>query len=324
MAIRKLVFQATQAHRGLRLDHALGSWLPERLGRELSKAKTRKLIVAGAVYLNGRRVRIASKELLPGARIEVYLDEARLLETDGPSRDKPFVMEEGRILYEDDCLIAIDKPAGLPTQPTLDEARSNAFAALKTFLLRRDGGHEAYVGLHHRLDRDTSGVLLFTKKASANAGVSRLFSEHLARKTYWALVAPGRAAQSDAWSVSNFLGRARDGAGKPSRKGRFASVRSGGDPAHTDFRVLERRASGLWVEAMPRTGRTHQIRVHLSEGGLPILGDPTYGGAAASAAPRLMLHARSLEFPHPVTGVPVRIESPMPEDFRARLEQLRQ
>ena len=156
---KKLQFKATPAERGMRLDQLLAQWLPQALEREVSKAKARKLVVAGAVYLNGSRVRIASKEIFPGARIEVYVDEQKLFESDGRAQDRPFVLTASQLLYEDEYLIAVDKPPGLPTQPTLDEARVNLFAALKKFLAQRDSRPDAYVGLHHRLDRDTSGVI---------------------------------------------------------------------------------------------------------------------------------------------------------------------
>lgn len=322
MKPRKLTLQATESHRGQRLDQVLAQWLPEVLSRSLSKAKVRKLLIAGAIYLNGKRVRIASKIILPGARIDAYVDIDRLL-ADASSNDRPFAMTENEVLFEDEFLIAVNKPAGLPTQPTLDEARDNLFAAVKRFMAERvkvSGGGLPYVGLHHRLDRDTSGVVLFTCDSKANAGVAELFSGHLAAKTYWALCArPRGAAIRRLWEVKNYLGRLKSTGGK---KALYGEVRSGGDFAHTDFRVLEELGDVLWVEARPRTGRTHQIRVHLAEAGMPILGDLTYGGSDRRV-PRLMLHAASLEFVHPLTGASLKVESPMPEDFRQGVDRLR-
>lgn len=319
MPVKKLMHKATEADRGKRLDQLLGDWLPVALGQPVSKAKARKLIVAGAVYLNGKRVRIASKILLPGARIEAFVDPAKLFDSHGPAQDKPFVMTSGQILFEDEFVIAVNKPAGLPTQPTLDEARINLFAAVKKFLAERDSP-QAYVGLHHRLDRDTSGIVLFTKKKEANAGVSDLFSKHKAQKTYWALAKVPVRLLAERWSVDNYLGKAKGGG----KKSKMTAVRSGGDHAHTDFHVVEKLSGALWIEALPRTGRMHQIRVHLSEGGMPILGDATYGDQSGkTSAPRLMLHAAKLEFPHPITGQSVVIECPAPEDFQKCLKQLR-
>ncbi len=318
--VRKLSFRALPQHQGVRLDQLLAEWLPEALQQPVSKGKVRKLIVAGAVYLNGKRVRIASKALIPGARIEVYVDEKKLF-SDERGKDQPFVMSESRILFEDEHLIVVDKPPGLPTQPTLDEARDNLFASLKKFLSQRAGG-DVYLGLHHRLDRDTSGVVLFTKAKEANAGVSDLFASHRAIKIYQALVAlPAGRVSPDEWVVENYLGRAK-GTGKRTV---FTSVRSGGDFARTDFRLVEKLRAAVWVEARPKTGRTHQIRVHLSEGGYPILGDSTYGGKGPGipVVPRLMLHASSLIFPHPITRAEIHVQSPLPDDFSRCLQGLR-
>lgn len=319
MALKKYTLRTTAEDARKRLDQFLADRLPEALAQPLSKAKARKLIVAGAVYLNGKRVRIASKELLPRAIVDIFVDLARL-HSDEAAKDRPFEMRESDILYEDEQLIAVNKPAGLPTQPTLDEARSNLFAVVKKFLARREGVVDPYVGLHHRLDRDTSGVVLFTKKTEANAGVAELFSGHLAKKTYQALTHRPRGGQSPSseWVVRNHLGKV-PGKGK---KAKYGAVRSGGDAAITEFKLLEAFPTALWVEARPMTGRTHQIRVHLSEDGMPILGDGFYG-AREGSAPRVMLHAVNLTFPHPITKNLVSISSPLPEDFQKCLNALR-
>lgn len=319
---KKYSLKTLASARGRRLDQVLAEWLPEASGQPLSKAKVRKLIVAGAVYLNGKRIRIASKELLPNAILDVYLDLEKLVSDTGPSRDRPFHMTAASILYEDEDLIAVNKPPGLATQPTVDEARQNLFALVKRFLAERGGGAAApYLGLHHRLDRDTSGVILFTKTRGVNAAVAALFSEHRASKVYQAIVGLGRGAPlpqaGEAWSVKNYLGRDRQ-AGK---RARTTAVRSGGDFAHTDFTMIACHPPYAWVEARPRTGRTHQIRVHLSEGGTPIVGDATYGGER-EVAPRLMLHAASLTFPHPIHQTVLTVQSPLPEDFTQCLRKL--
>lgn len=231
-----------------------------------------------------------------------------------------------RILFEDEWLIVADKPSGLPTQPTLDARRASAHSTLAAFLRGRDGG-TPYLGLQHRLDRDTSGVLLFTRDPRANAGVTALFSGKAVRKTYLALAVAGAGAP-DAWEIANHLGIV----GREGKASRFGAVRSGGDPARTSFRVVERLCGAILVEASPQTGRTHQIRVHLAEGGHPILGDPFYGGptrfpgggkGAPFSVPRVMLHAAGLEFVHPMTQAALKITCPCPEDFETCLRTLR-
>jgi RluA family pseudouridine synthase len=326
MAVKKLSLTAKSDCP--RLDQLLSEWLPTALGEPVSKAKVRKLIVAGAVYLNRARVRIASKPIRVGARIDVIVDLERLKQ-DGRGQDRVFVMTAARILFEDEYLIAVDKPPGLPTQPTLDEARDNLFAAVKKFLTARAGGKPVYLGLHHRLDRDTSGVVLFTQREDANAGTGELFSKHRAQKTYQAAtimcMAKGaegaRAEPGETFRVDNFLGKDASSA----KRSRFRSVRSGGDAAITDFRILERFRRALLIEARPKTGRTHQIRVHLSELGLPILGDATYNASREkfAAVPRLMLHAAALTFPHPIHQNQVTVKSPLPEDFIQCLQALK-
>ena len=190
MAIQKHAWRIGPAQQGARLDHFLADALPRALGREVSRSQVRRLIMSGAVYRNGRRERIASIALAAGTQVEALVDLARL-DSGGPQGTrrpvvKSFAWTPERILFEDEWLIVVDKPVGLPTQPTLDEARASVFGTLKEFLQKRDGG-TPYLGLHHRLDRDTSGVLLFTKDTKANAGVAALFAGKTMQKTYQAL-----------------------------------------------------------------------------------------------------------------------------------------
>jgi len=237
----------------------------------------------------------------------------------------PIAWTASRILFEDDWLIVVDKPAGLPTQPTLDASRPSAFSELKAFLQTRDGACP-YLGLHHRLDRDTSGVLLLTKDPKANAGTGALFAEKTAQKTYQALAIWGTGCP-DAWDVKDYLGIV----GKVGKASKFGAVRSGGDPAQTSFRMQERFGGATLIEAMPHTGRTHQIRVHLAGCGHPILGDEFYGGplslrlasGAQLSFPRVLLHASSLKFRHPITNTELTVTSPLPEDFVLCVERLR-
>ncbi len=316
MSLQRLKFKIPPELAGKRLDDALVVLLSSKKAA-LSKAQARKLIVAGAVYLNGRRVRIASKPVIVGAEISAHVDFSRL-ET-GAARSEQFregwKMDSSSILFEDQWLIAVNKPAGLPTQPTIDEARLNLYAALQKFVRERDRDPNAYVGLHHRLDRDTSGVVLFTRSKEANPGVSDLFAKHLARKEYRALCSGHADLEvGSRFEVRNFLKRL------PGKISRFGSARSGGDSAHTDFEVASKVSGGTWeMRCWPKTGRTHQIRVHLSELGLPILGDSAYGGKGGT---RLMLHAAAIEFPHPLTGAKMRIESPIPDDFKELRKRL--
>src|SRR5262245_36730265 len=197
----------------MHLGHVLSEWLSAALRRPVSKAKVRRLIMAGAVRLNGGPVRNASKTLASGATIQADIDLAKLF-ADSTSRDRKFELTAGRILFEDDDLIVIDKPPGLPSQPTVDEARDNLLAALTRFLSTRDRIAKPYVGVHHRLDRDTSGVVLFTKSPRVNAAVAEIFSNHQALKVYQALTVArqGRGLRNKLekqWTVKNHLGSVR-------------------------------------------------------------------------------------------------------------------
>lgn len=323
MALTKITLKIPDGIKEERLDQALASLLPDtpevvRLGIPISKGKIRKLIIAGAVYLNGGRVRIASKNCRAGARIEIYIDPKKLSSEGERAAPKAWEFKESEILFEDEWIIGVNKPSGLPTQPTLDEARANLYVLLQKFLRARDGA-DSYVGLHHRLDRDTSGVMVFTKKKEANAEIGRAFQEHLAKKKYLALVSTPHPLP-DAWTVDNFLAREKGKAGK------MTAVRSGGDRAITDFCVLKAVPGFALVEASPRTGRMHQIRVHLAGENAPILGDRTYGGLSEipgkRAVSRVMLHAVALTFPHPITKVMVSFEAPLTSDFQKCQSQL--
>lgn len=317
--MKKIKFRISKDEDQLRLDQALARHLPVLLDMPFSKSKVRKLIVAGAVYINRRRVRIASKPVFANAEIEIYIDFEKLGSNTAPL--VPFEMTADRILFEDDYLIVVNKPPGLPTQPTLDEARDNLFNSVKKFLANRSGQSvsQVYLGLHHRLDRDTSGVILLTKSKEANPGIAKAFASHSVQKVYQALCFyRGKSTSKElpkTWSIKNYLGRSKETSGKTSK---FCSVKSGGDLAVTEFKIIKQKENILWVEARPLTGRTHQIRVHLSENQMPILGDPLYGGPehlCEISFGRVMLHASCLMLEHPTSGKPLMIEAPLPVDY---------
>lgn len=210
------------------------------------------------------------------------------------------------VLFEDEDLLAVLKPAGLLSQQSLDPKRPHVVAWVKQHL-------NLQVALHHRLDKDTSGVLLLGKSKRVNAGLTDLFREQRLQKTYWALSKPRVEDPRETFSVSNHVAPVRDVKKKLLR---MVEVKSGGWKAETDFRVLRKSTEFDWIEAQPHTGRTHQIRIHLAGLKRPIWGDFLYGGKT-SKFPRLMLHARRLVFLHPVSGVELAIEAPVPADFRA-------
>lgn len=221
------------------------------------------------------------------------------------------------ILFEDEYFIAADKPAGLPTQATVDKNRPSFFTALQK-QLQHERGADFYLALHHRLDQGTSGVMIFAKTKEANIPLADLFKNHEIQKTYLALAKKFRGPSE--WQSKNFLAEAP----RTNReRARMIPVQSGGQVAITDFKIIEELENGLLVEARPQTGRMHQIRVHLSERGRGIFGDDIYASPKSPAPPRLMLHAWKLEFKHPFTGQNIVIESPLPEDMIAFKQALK-
>jgi RluA family pseudouridine synthase len=212
------------------------------------------------------------------------------------------------ILYEDEVLIAVNKPPGLPTQATLDKKRPHVYGLLQK-LLQEKNPH-AYLALHHRLDKDTSGVLIFCKDKNYNEKISDMFKRHEFEKIYFVLTEKAPCKKS--WTIKNHLAEVKV---PNSQRARLHSVKSGGKIAITDFKLLETYKKALLIEAKPKTGRMHQIRVHLAECGLPILGDDLYNRKSKIKVPRMMLHAKELRFRHPKTGEELKIESPLPKEW---------
>jgi 23S rRNA pseudouridine1911/1915/1917 synthase len=293
---------------GLSLAEILGAALASATGADVSRTRVRAMIAAAAVRVDGRPIRIAARRLRVGQRIDAV---ARLdaLRSRTRTTDRPFRLGPESILYRDRWILAVSKPSGLPTHATVDEQRPSLVYHVERAL----GG--APVAVHQRLDRDTSGVVVFGIDPAANAGLARAFADREAEKTYLALTKASDRRPPRSFSVDAPL--AADG--PPARP-----VRVGGErarPARTDVRIREVLAGALMVEALPRTGRKHQVRVHLAHVGLPVLGDAAYG--AAGGAPRLMLHAARISLAHPVTGRRLIIDCPLPADFAALLERLR-
>jgi 23S rRNA (cytosine1962-C5)-methyltransferase len=214
--------------------------------------------------------------------------------------------QEAWILHADADLIAVDKPAFVSTHAPDAERQDDAHSRLTRYLRER-GEASPYLGIHQRLDRDTSGVLVFTRRKEANRGMAEQFEGRKVQKTYVAAVSGLRGP--DHGTLRHKLVASKDGAMRampPSAREGLSAV--------TQYRVLERRGERALVELTPETGRTHQLRVQLAAVGAPIGGDPMYGGAPAA---RLLLHATELRLRHPLSGQPLRIQSAAPPSFAA-------
>ncbi len=291
---------------GERIDRFLPSALAEQ-GCEISRAVLQALVKSGDVSVNGRRVK-PSQAVEPGDRIEVRI----------AAKAPPALLPEDRplsILYEDEDLVVVDKPAGLVVHP----AAGNPDGTLVNALLHHCGGRlcalagEDRPGIVHRLDKETSGCLVAAKSEAAYRSLVAQFAGRETGKEYLAVTEGIPAA--DEGTIATRIGR------HPVNRQRMAVVAPpAGKEAVTDYRVLRRHEGEGWaaLACVIHTGRTHQIRVHLKEVlRCPILGDAIYAQVSRQRTKtgRLMLHALRLTFRHPVTDAPLRFEAPLPEAF---------
>jgi 23S rRNA pseudouridine1911/1915/1917 synthase len=290
---------------GMRLDLAVAGWL------DVSRTRAATLVATDRVRVNGKRER-ASYKVEPGDRLtaDVPAPEGR----DVAGEDIPLT-----IAYEDDEVIVVDKPAGMVVHPAPGHWSGTLVNALKG----RGGalspeGDPDRAGLVHRLDKDTSGLLLVARTERAHRVLSAALAARRVERKY--AVACWGHLDDDRLTVDKPVGR------DPRDRQKMAIV-ANGRTAKTDFRRLARFSSADLLQARLHTGRTHQIRIHLSSVGHPVLGDDTYGGGggrrlAALPPRRHWLHAAWLRFPHPVTGKVVDVRSPLPADLTASLEAL--
>lgn len=217
---------------------------------------------------------------------------------------KPFfVVDPKTFVYEDDAIVVVDKPTGISTQGTQKFGEDHLYGALISHYTTLHGNKLGYAGLHHRLDRDTSGLVLFTKKPSANKSIAEQFQNHSIKKKYHAVVV-GKKPEITDWTCEEPI--KRDFAS--TKVFRF-KVDKKGDAAKTHFKWVQEMGDNLQlIECTPYTGRTHQIRIHLKAASLPILGDRTYG-YGSTPHPRMMLHAFELQLMHPLTNKELTITS---------------
>ncbi|MBC8019503.1 MAG: RluA family pseudouridine synthase [Verrucomicrobia bacterium] len=270
---------------GRRLDEAVST-----IFDTVSKSETRRIIDRGGCAVNSSMVRVASRAVRAGDVIEIGVMEA--------GRFRELALPPEALLYEDGELIAVNKPAGVNSQRTPYQLKGTLEYWVSEYF-RKQGSHEP-ARVIHRLDRGTSGVMLFPKHKRAAAWLSARFHDNLIEKCYWALVS-GQPEQAS-WTVDGAIGKVAS-----ARYGIMADGRS----AVTAFRLLASSGGCSLVEARPLTGRTHQIRVHLESSGLPIVGDSTYGGAPAA---RMMLHCASLMFKDE-RAMEIRITAPLDNAF---------
>ena len=314
-----------------RLDKALAAFVPEDAA--LSRSRLARMIEEGAVSRDGVVVRDIKAKVAGGEVYRIQLDPPEAVET--LPEDIPL-----QVIWEDGDLIVIDKPAGMVVHPAPGSPRGTLVNALLFHCgdtLSGIGG-ERRPGIVHRIDKDTTGLLVVAKSDRAHHGLARQFEDHSVARRYLAVV-HGRPDAGDprlrglrgiGVEAGGILRIATELARHKTDRQRQAVVWDGaGRHAVTRVRVMEDYLGGAaLVECWLETGRTHQIRVHLAYAGHGLIGDPTYGGTRrlapkifgevaelASSFPRQALHAATLGFDHPVTGERLDFSSPLPDDF---------
>ncbi|MBC2667271.1 RluA family pseudouridine synthase [Novosphingobium flavum] len=298
---------------GQRLDRALAD------ASGLSRERVKALLGEGRITLAGKAVSQASLKPAEGTAFAIDLPPAAPLEAE--AQDIPL-----SIAYEDEHLIVVDKPAGLVVHP----AAGNLDGTLVNALLHHCAGQLSGIGgvarpgIVHRIDKDTSGLLVVAKSDAAHEGLAKQFADHSIERAYFAITAG--VPKAIAGTIRGAIARSTH-----DRK-KMALVEDGrGKHAVTHYRVLEALDGAALVECRLETGRTHQVRVHLASIGHALLGDPVYGRAPTRFRPllgrlsfhRQALHAAVLGFIHPVSGTALRFASEMPRDMGELLENLR-
>lgn len=321
-------------------DIRLDIFLSEKLS--LTRTKVKDMIDGGHVRVNGNVPK-------PSLKIKASMEITGEIPAEEPLELTPENIPL-EILYEDEYLLAVNKPAGMVVHPSFGHSSGTLVNAILAYLDKGSGfrdqgsghgpaslaaeidirypdsrfatpqhgisshvlhptshGSAVRPGIVHRLDKGTTGVILIAKDSKTQEMLSDLFKERTVKKTYRAIV-EGNAKHME-WTIEGNIGR------HPVERKKMALLRTGGRTAETGFRVLKTLGRFTYLEAYPKTGRTHQIRVHLAHAGYPIVGDEIYGKKAKTQTSRALLHAFRIEFTHPVKNIPLKIEAPIPADM---------
>lgn len=302
---------AGAAEAGTRLDRFITAALPS-----LSRTRVQALIARGEVHVEGRLAR-ASQLVEAGQEITISAPADGTVAGARPSVEpEPIPVP---IIYEDDTLLVVDKPAGMVVHPAPGHPTGTLVNALAGRLPPATGdgttGNALRPGIVHRLDKDTSGLMVVARDETTHAALAAQMKAHRTIKRYLALV-EGRMPVPEG-AIEAPIGR------DPRQRQRMAlvSVEGGGREARTRFRVLREHRGRSLLELELETGRTHQIRVHLAAVGHPVVGDPIYGRLQAPLPPRQFLHAAHLEFEHPTTHAWLSFDAPLPPDLEAFLAE---
>ncbi len=298
-------FMAPEEAREKRLD----SFLASKLASFISRMKVKELILSGKVTVNGQTVK-PNFLIYPGQNItaDFEMPSAALV------RAENIPLE---IIYEDSDLVVVNKPAGMVVHPACGHSGGTLVNALlfHSGKLSKAGG-ELRAGIIHRLDKDTSGLLIVAKNDATHEALARQFKDRHVRKIYWAVVKG--VAHHDEMQCDEAIGRSLH----DRRKIVFKSVEDGGKACLTHLKVLKRFKNATLLEVRPETGRMHQIRVHLKLMGYPVFGDKEYGTPSPHIK-RQALHAKEISFVHPKTKKKLSFESDLPPDMQNLLSALK-
>lgn len=319
--IQHLHFEVAETHASERIDKFLAQSIADK-----SRAYIQELIDAEQVLVNGKTIK-PSHKVNAGERIDVYLKERP--STDALPENIPL-----DVVYEDEALMVINKPAGMVVHPAYGNYSGTLVNALLYHYKSKlsSVGGNMRPGIVHRIDKDTSGLLVAAKNDDIHAALAKQFAEKTAHRQYKAIVW-GRIEQPHDTIRTQLQRSTAD-------RRKMAVVQEGGKSAVTHFRVLERFRLASCIELQLETGRTHQIRIHMAHYGHPVLGDPMYGGRRQAlnglshddtaravdylrAMPRQALHAQTLKFIHPLLNQELSFSTPLPDDFEALLGRLR-
>jgi 23S rRNA pseudouridine1911/1915/1917 synthase len=284
-------------------DVRIDTFLSEKLSLTRNKIKT---------LIEGGHVRSGNKPVKPSLKVkksmeiegEVASDETRPLSPEAIPLD---------IIYEDDYLLAVNKPAGMVVHPSFGHYQGTLVHAMLGYLGRREGFDDTdRPGIVHRLDKDTTGVILLAKDSKTQETLSRQFSQRSVEKVYRAVVEG--VVKKEEGTVEGDIGR------HPKERKRMAIVPKGGRYALSRYKVIRRLSDSSYLEVYPSTGRTHQIRVHLSSIGHPVVGDAVYSKKRRKQVDRPLLHAYRISFDHPQSNKRIMLEAPIPHDIEEFLE----
>ncbi len=308
---RSLTVTASSDDAGRRLDQVVTAHLPD-----LSRSQVQRLIRDGAITIGGRAAKTGAI-VTPGMTIAIVLPEP------APGTPEPEALPL-RILYDDADLVVVDKPSGMVVHPAAGHAAGTLVNALLHHVKGLSGiGGTQRPGIVHRLDKGTSGVMVIAKHDRAHRALAQQFHDRLVDKEYVALVWGGPAVGR---TFEQPLGR------DPKHRQRISSRARHARDAKTVIAGVEPLNGVSLVRVQIHTGRTHQIRVHLSEAGFPVVGDDLYGGArrrlpttlaAVARLDRPFLHASRLSFTHPTDGRRLTFEAPLPEDLQQIIDTLK-